>query len=122
MSRSTRITFGVHFFVALLLGLPMLLAPGRWLDIVEWQPVDPIISRLFGAALLALAWGSFRSWRATDWDQVAFIVELEVVFTMLGIIGLLRHLIFNVYPWYVWTLFLVLALFAIAWIVALIKK
>ena len=55
MSRSTRITFGIHWVVALLMGLPLLIAPGRWLDVVGWAPVDPLISRKFGAALSGLA-------------------------------------------------------------------
>ena len=122
MSRTTRITFGLHWIVALLMGLPLLIAPGRWLDVIGWAPVDPLISRLFGAALLGLAWGSFRGWRASDWNQVAYLVEVEIAFTVLGVVGLLRHLLTDAYPWYVWTVFAILFLFAIAWIVALVKK
>ena len=128
MSRSTRLTFGVHWVVALILGLPLLIAPGRFLDLVNWVPegyeagaAETLISRMFGAALIALAWGSFRSWRAASWDQVGFIVELEIVFTVLAALGLLRHLLFDVYPWTVWATFALLVLFAIAWIVALVR-
>ena len=128
MSRSTRITFGVHWVVALILGLPLLIAPGRFLDLVNWVPegyetgaAETLISRMFGAALIALAWGSFRSWRATAWDQVGFIVELETVFTVLAALGLLRHLLFDEYPLTVWATLVVLVLFAAAWIVALVR-
>lgn len=129
MTRSTRITFGVHWIVALVLGLPLLLAPGRFFDFINWAPSEqefiaalPLVSRMFGAALIALAWSSFRSWRAAAWEQVAIVVELEIVFTVLASIGLLRHLLFDEYPWTVWANLGLLILFAIAWIVAYFRK
>jgi len=129
MTRSTRITFGVHWIVALLLGLPLLIAPGRFFDLIEWAPTRPeavaalpLVSRMFGAVLIGLAWGSFRSWRASTWEQVAFIVELEIIFTVLAAVGLLRHLLFDDYPWTVWATTALLVLFALAWIIAYIRK
>jgi hypothetical protein len=115
MSRGLQVTFLIHAAVALAFGLPLLLAPGRWLTMWGWAPIDPILSRLLGAALLALAWSSFRGWRATAWAQVAIVVELEAVFTVLGCLGLLRHLLVANYPMTVWLLFVVLLAFAIAW-------
>ena len=122
MSNTTRITFALHAFVAFVLGLPLLLAPGRALDVIEWAPIDPILTRMLGAALLALAWSSFRGWRAEAWDQVDYLVELEIIFTVLSAVGIIRHLLVATYPWYIWTLLVILVLFAIAWIVALVKK
>ncbi|MDX1615465.1 MAG: hypothetical protein R3300_14225 [Candidatus Promineifilaceae bacterium] len=122
MSASLRSTFLVHWIVSLLFGLPMLIAPGRLLGLFEWAPIDPITSRMYGAALLALAWGSFRGWRASNWAQVSLLVELEAAFTVLASIGLLRHLLFASYPWYVWAILLVMVLFAVAWIAALVRK
>jgi hypothetical protein len=122
MSKSLRRTFLVHLLVAILAGLPLLLAPGRFLGLVEWAPIDPIISRLLGAAVLALGWSSFRSWRSANWSQVAVVVELEAAFTLLACAGLLRHLLVASYPWYVWSILVVMALFAVAWLWALLKK
>jgi hypothetical protein len=122
MSRSLRILFLVHAVVALILGLPLLLVPGRWLTLLGWAPIDPIISRLLGAALLALGWSSYRGWRATDRGQVAIVIEMEVVYTVLGSLAILRHLAVGSWPAMVWILFIAMVLFAIAWIVALVKK
>jgi hypothetical protein len=77
---------------------------------------------LLGAALLALAWGSFRGWQATERAQVKTLLEIEAVFTVLGSVGLLRHLLISSYPVIVWVVFFLLAGFAIAWIYFLIKK
>ena len=122
MSTSTRITFAFHSIVALVFGLPLLIAPGRTLDVFDWAPVDPILTRMLGAALLALAWGSFRGWRAKEWGKVEYLVEIEIIFTVLSAVGIIRHLLKTGYPWYIWTILIILVLFAIAWIIALFKK
>ncbi len=120
MSKSLRSIFLIHAVVGLIFGLPMLLAPGRLLTWVNWRPIDPIISRLLGAALLALAWSSFRGWRADKRASVALLVELEAVFTVLGCVGLLRHLLFAWYPIVPWLIFVVLAIFAVLWVAVLL--
>ena len=122
MARWLKIVFLVHMVVAAVLGALLLAMPGRFLGWLGWAPVDPLLSRVLGAALLALAWSSFRGWRAQERAQVAVLLEMEALFTVLGCVGLLRHLLIANYPWMVWTLLAVLAAFAVAWIVALFKK
>jgi hypothetical protein len=122
MSRLLKGTFLVHAIVAVVLGAALLAAPGRVAALVNWAPVDPLISRMYGAALLALAWGSFRGWLATQWSQVAILVEVEVFFTVLACVGLLRHLLKANYPWPVWTALGLLAFFAILWIISLLRE
>lgn len=119
MSKSLRYTFLVHALVALILGLPLLVAPGRWLNLFGWAPIDPIMSRFLGAALLAMAWSSYRGWQAQEWKQVQFLVELEAIFCVLSAIGLLRHLLGSTWPLMVWLVLALAVSFAVAWSIAL---
>lgn len=128
-----RTTFLLHMVIAVVLGLMLFLVPGRSLTLLGWiSPtvrlpesdltvpgttlVDPILSRLLGAALLALAFSSFRGWRATRWDEVSLLVQMEVVFCILGIIAFLtRPILLNRgIPVVGWILTLILAAFAVA--------
>jgi hypothetical protein len=122
MSKLLKGTFLVHAIAAAIVGAALLVAPGRVLGSLAWQPIDPIISRLLGAALIALAWSSLRGWLATQWSQVAIIVEAEVFYTVLACVGLLRHLLKANYSVLVWGPFGILAAFAILWTVSLIRE
>jgi len=122
MSKSLRYTFLVHAVVALVFGLPLLIMPGRVLELFGWQPIDPIMSRMFGAALLALSWGSYRGWRAAVRSDVLILLQVEVIFTALAALGILRHLLVGAWPWYIWMTFIIFVLFAIAWLYHLLRK
>lgn len=121
MPKFLKFVFLIHAIVALVVGAPLLIIPGRFLGWLGWAPVEPVINRILGAALLALAWSSFRGWRATEKAQVTNLVEMEIAFTVLGCIGVLRHLLIANYPAIVWIVLAVLAIFAAAWIVSLVS-
>ena len=74
MSRLLNVVLLVHLVVSVLLGALLLIVPGRLLGAVGWAPIDPLISRILGAALLAMAWGDWRVWRraACDFLQLIF--------------------------------------------------
>ena len=55
---SLRTWFRVHCAVDLLAGLPLLLVPQRILGLLGWTVIDPVASRLCGAALLGIGGAS----------------------------------------------------------------
>ena len=136
MSKALKSTFLIHAVVGVLSGAPLFIIPGRFLQWVGWQAMlramawentDPYVTRVLGAALLALAWSSFHGWRATERAQVAILVKMEAVFCVLGCIGLLRQLLPPAllegwYPAIGWIVTAILAIFAITWITLWVKK
>ena len=122
MTKYLKGLFAIHTVVAFILGAPLLLAPGRFLALFDWAPIDPLITRLLGAALIALAWSSFQGFRATDRSQVITIIVMEIIFTGLSTIGWLRHLTKGAWPLVVWLLFWLMVVFFLAWLIAYVQK
>jgi threonine/homoserine/homoserine lactone efflux protein len=122
MSKYLKGLFLVHAIVGVIVGLPLLLAPGRAADFLQWAPVDPLVTRMFGAALLALAVGSARGFLAREKAQVKTILEMDIVFCALSAAGLARHLFKASYPAIVWVIFGTFLVFGLAWIVAYFKE
>lgn len=107
----------VYIFGALCLlpGAALLIAPGRFLGSFHWAPIDPHLSRILGAALLALAWLVWRMVRPTGKSLTSIGAEVFFIFTFFSSVGLLRHVLTAFYPWMVWVLTIVLLLYALFW-------
>lgn len=138
--KGLQVTFFIHAIAGLVLGLALLLVPGRSLNFLGWVPdwvqlpnseasipgqtfVDPLITRLLGAALLALAYLSFRCWvkAARSIKETLLIVEFEVVYCALSIIAIIPTMITlnRPSPLILWVCLLVFAAFLVAWGLAL---
>jgi len=138
VSNSLRTTFLIHMIVGLVLGAALWLVPGRTLTMLGWVPdqvqlpqselsipgqtfVDGVITRVLGAALLALGYASFLGWRSSRREQVSLLVQMEFVFCVLGAIAILAGIFTMGRPAPVigWVLAAMLAAFAVAWGLAL---
>jgi len=132
-----RIIFLLHWIISAILGAAMWLIPGRTLTLFGWVGefvqlpgsevtipgqtfVDPFISRLYGAALLALAFSSFLGWRAKRWEQVALVIQQEAVFCILSVAAFFAVLALAERPMPLsgWAVMLLMAAFAVAWGIA----
>lgn len=136
ISNRLRITFLAHWIISAILGAALWIVPARTLILLGWVGevqlpksditvsgdifVDPFLTRLLGAALLALALSSFLGWRAKSWGQVAFLVQQEALFCVLGVVAFFYVLIrgYRAIPLIGWAVMILLAVFAIAWGVA----
>ena len=137
-SRTLSITFLVHMIIAAVFGILLWVIPGRALTLLGWVPpvvqlpdsqltvsgqtfVDPVLTRVLGAALLALAFSSLLGWRATRWEQVAYLVELEALFCLLSVIGIVTSSVRmdHPLPWIGWVILVIFAVFAVIWILIL---
>ena len=112
-----KVIFYTYGVLCLVSGALLLVIPGRFLGALGWAPIDPLLSRLFGAGLLGMAWGAWRGGRTGGAKPAVYLAEIFFFFTALGSIGLLRHLLVAYYPLMVWTLCAVLILFSVLWAV-----
>jgi hypothetical protein len=101
-------------FSALVMGLPLLLVPELILPRLGWPAVDPVATRLVGAALVAIGW---QSWRSRESGQEAYraLLGLKVIWCSLGIVGLVAAIGAGA-PQASWALLAVLLLLDGVWI------
>jgi hypothetical protein len=115
MNGFQKTVFMLYGVICLLAGTPLLIAPGSFLGIFQWAPIDPLISRLLGAAMLGMAWGAWQTFHQDDLHLASLMVEIYFIFTIAGAIGWLRHLV--VAHWWpgIWAVCIVMLVFSLAW-------
>ena len=111
-----KITFLVHFVVAVVFGLVFLLVPEMFGGMMGAPIKEPSTFRLVGAALMAFAASSWFAYRETVWDRVKIVVQMEIVWTILGVLAMLYGLIFEGLPAGDWMNVVILGAFAVAFI------
>ncbi len=79
--------FVAHFVIDTLFALPLVLAPGRLLGSLGWTCVDPVGSRLVGAALLGIGVQSFMG-RNDGVDAYRAMLNLKIIWSFAAITGL----------------------------------
>jgi hypothetical protein len=107
-------TFLVHFIVGLIFGLIYLLIPEVWGNLISWPVKEPPAYWGLGAALLGFAVSSWFAYKETAWEKVKIVVQMEIVWTILGTLVMLRGLIFAGLPVFAWVNAVIFAAFAVA--------
>jgi len=122
MSKLLKVTLVVHIVLAVLFGVPLLGMPGRFLDWLGWAPVDPLLSRVLGAALLGFGWLDFRALRQGNRAAARPLIEAGIVFNGFAAAGLAWNMLGAGWPWYVWTLLGGFSALTALWVVNYLKK
>ena len=111
-----KITFLVHVIVAGVFGLVFLLIPEMFGGMMGAPIKEPSTFRLVGGALVAFAASSWFAYRETVWERVKIVVQMEIVWTILGVLATLWGLMFEGLPTADWMNVLILGAFAVAFI------
>lgn len=89
--RPLKIWFLVHFVVDMLFALPLMIAPQRFLSVLGWSAIDPILSRLVAAALFGIGIESLLSVKAPLSTYIGML-NLKIIWSSTAIIGILVSL------------------------------
>lgn len=116
MSRGLKYTFFAHMLAALAFGLLFLISPDLYARIANYSPIDPIITRSLGVAVLGLAFSSWLAFRAATTDEIRIILETEVFYTVLMTATLTLIMVFTPAPVFTIVPLTVHLLFAIAFV------
>ena len=111
-----KITFLVHVVMAGVFGLVFLLVPEMFGGMMGAPILEPSTFRLVGAALIAFAASSWFAYRETVWERVKIVVQIEIVWTILGVLATLYGLVYEGLPTGDWLNVVILGAFAVAFI------
>jgi hypothetical protein len=106
---SLRIWFVIHFAVDVLFAIPLFLAPVLFLTLFGWETVDPLATRMVGAALMAIGVESLLSWRANA-AIYRGMLNLKIIWSACVVLGILLTMLINGGPLFGW---IVLAIFLV---------
>jgi hypothetical protein len=121
MNSTTKILTASFLILSVLIGAPLLLAPGRFLGLFAWSPVDPLLSRVLGAALLGMAWGAWQLLMKPDAKDGTTIIEMFAIFTLLSGFGWMRNLLGSYWWPGIWAVMVLFLIFGCAWLLVRIR-
>jgi len=84
---SLRMWFIVHFVVDIVIGIPLLLFPEIVMPLLGWTTVDPIASRVVGAALMGIGIESYLG-RNGGVEVFRAMLNLKVIWSSSAILGI----------------------------------
>ncbi|TNE56819.1 MAG: hypothetical protein EP344_11715 [Bacteroidetes bacterium] len=80
--------FVVHCIIDMVFAIPLFLAPAWFLDVMGWPVVDPLTSRLVGAALFGIGLESYFGRHGT-WAQFNGMLRLKIIWSAFATLGIL---------------------------------
>jgi len=84
---SLRTWFIIHFAVDMLTGIPLLLFPELVMSLLGWETIDPITSRVVGAALMGIGIESYLGRNAST-EVFRAMLNLKVIWSSSAILGI----------------------------------
>ena len=112
-----RIWFIIHFFADVLIAVPLMAVPVRFLTLLGWETVDPVAARLVAAALFAIG---IESWLARNGTDASFkpLLSLKILWSGAAILGFILDLIQNIHhrPPALWLFLAVFLGFNAVWV------
>ena len=105
--------FVVHFAADLLFAIPLVLAPVATLRILGWATIDPVTTRLVGAALAGIGVQSLIG-RNESVDAFRAMLRLKCIWSGVAILGLGISILEGAPP-LTWAFLVIFVGFAVVW-------
>ncbi len=112
--KSLRTWFVVHFILDFAFGIPLLFAPDAFLAFFGWQGIDPIATRLVGAALMGIGGESWIG-RNAGLEAYRGMLNLKIIWSATATLGVLATMLTTNGPWGGWLIVVIFAPFCALW-------
>ena len=113
--KSLRIWFVIHFAVDVLFAVPLLIAPVLFLTIFGWETVDPLTTRIVGAALMAIGVESLLGWNASA-EVFRAMLNLKIIWSACVVLAILLTMLINGGPLFGWLVLAIFLVFNLIWL------
>lgn len=109
--------FMIHFYVDLLVAVPLFLFPEGILNNLGWESADPFTARLFAAALLGIGISSLLVKKARI-EVYENMLNLKIIWSTFAILGIFLSIlqVDGRGPFLAWMALIVFVLFNLLWI------
>lgn len=106
--KSLRTWFLIHFIIDMVFAIPLIFIPEIVLPIIDWTPVDPVSTRLVGAALFGIGVESLLS-RNAQHKVYKTMLDLKILWSSSAIIGLSLAIALGapIISWLFWSIFVI---------------
>lgn len=85
--KSLRTWFVIHFYADMVFGIPLLIFPETIMPLLGWNPIDPIATRVVGAALMGIGIESYLG-RNAGREVFGAMLNLKVIWSSSAILGI----------------------------------
>lgn len=113
--RGLRAWFVIHFLVDISFAIPLLLFPVGLLKIFGWTTIDPLATRLVGAALAGIGLESFLG-RNAPIETYRSMLRLKVSWSLAANLAIALSLLQGGAPTFAWVLQGIFIIFSATWI------
>ena len=117
--KGLRLWFVVHFAVDILFAVPLLCAPAALLTFLGWTTIDPLASRLVGAALMAIGLESLLGRNGTA-ESFRTMLNLKIIWSLSAITGIALSIAQGA-PAVAWGFLAIFSMFSALWIIYRIR-
>jgi len=109
--------FIMHFFVDVIVAIPLFLCPVFFLTKLGWQIVDPVAARLVAAALFGIGIESYLGRKASK-DTFISMLNLKIIWSFAAVIGLGLSMLQNAQgsPLALQVMFIIFLAFHLLWV------
>lgn len=113
--QSLKTWFIVHFVVDIVLAIPLVFFPTMFLAALGFSTVDPLASRLVGAALAGIGATSLltKNKRAESYET---LLTLKLIWSATAIVGIIISILLNQAPAIAWSFLAAFTFFFFLWL------
>ncbi len=111
--KSLKNWFMIHFIIDYIFGILLIISPEFILKIFNWTTIDPITSRIVGAALIGIGSISLLERNSTI-ETYKVLLKLKIIWSSLAILGILLSIKESSKS--IWIIFMIFLIFNILWI------